>query len=67
MLKLPHALHGVASPTNGVVVTKRFFKDLKDDQKIQSTVADVLDCSNLNYHEMHKFEEIVGGALGFPR
>jgi mRNA-degrading endonuclease RelE of RelBE toxin-antitoxin system len=49
----------------GVVVTKRFFKDLKDDQKIQSTVVDVLDCSNLNYHELHKFEEIVGGALVF--
>ncbi len=50
---------------SAVVVTKRFFKDFKDDKTAQAVVADVLDCSNVDYSEMHKFEAIVGEALVF--
>ncbi len=49
----------------GVVVTKRFFKDFKDDAKAKSAVAEILDCSNLDYYEMHKYETNVDGALIF--
>ncbi len=49
----------------GVVATKRYFKDFKDDEKAKAIIADVLDCSNLDYHEMHKYEINVGGSLVF--
>ena len=49
----------------GVVVTKHFFKDFKDDEKAKSTVTEILDCSNLDFYEMHKFEENVDGTLVF--
>lgn len=37
-----------------VVVTKLFFKYLKDDEKAKSIVSDVLDCFNADF-ELHKF------------
>ncbi len=49
----------------GVVVTKHFFRDFKDDAKANAAVTDILDCSNLDFYEMHKFEKNVDGALIF--
>jgi len=49
----------------GVVVAKRFFKDLKDEEKTKSIVRDILDCSNADFYELHKFEKHVGGCMVF--
>jgi mRNA-degrading endonuclease RelE of RelBE toxin-antitoxin system len=46
-------------------VTKRFFKDLKDSNEAQSIVKDVLDCSNMDFYELHKFEEHIDGNMIF--
>jgi mRNA-degrading endonuclease RelE of RelBE toxin-antitoxin system len=48
-----------------VIVTKRFFKDLKDEEKAKEIVKDVLDCSNADFYELHKFEEHVAGCMVF--
>jgi len=48
-----------------VVVSRRFFKDLKDAEKVKSIVKDVLECSSINFNELHKFEENVNGNLVF--
>jgi len=48
-----------------IVVTKRFFKDLKDEEKAKAIVKDVLDCSNADFNELHKFEEHVAGCMIF--
>jgi mRNA-degrading endonuclease RelE of RelBE toxin-antitoxin system len=48
-----------------VVVTKRFFKDLKDDEIAKAIVRDVLDCSNADFNELHKFEEHIDGCMIF--
>ena len=49
----------------GVVVTKRFFKDVKDAEKAKALVRDVLDCSNADFNELHKFEAHVSGCIIF--
>lgn len=49
----------------GVVVTKRFLKDLKDEEKAKTIVRDVLDCSNADFYELHKFEKHVAGCMVF--
>ncbi len=48
-----------------VVVTKHFLKDLKDLEEAKSIVRDVLDCSNADFYELHKFEEHVNGSMIF--
>jgi mRNA-degrading endonuclease RelE of RelBE toxin-antitoxin system len=48
-----------------VVVTKRFFKDLKDGEKAKAIVRGILDCSNADFNELHKFEEHVNGYMIF--
>ncbi len=48
-----------------VVITKRFLKDYKDSLKASQTVSEILDCSNLDYYEMHKFEANIDGTLVF--
>lgn len=48
-----------------VVVTKRFFKDLKDAEIAKALVRDILDCSNADFSELHKFEEHVNGCMIF--
>jgi mRNA-degrading endonuclease RelE of RelBE toxin-antitoxin system len=48
-----------------VVVTKRFCKDLKDEEVAKAFVRDVLDCSNADFNELHKFEEHVNGYMIF--
>jgi mRNA-degrading endonuclease RelE of RelBE toxin-antitoxin system len=49
----------------GVVVSKHFIKDLKDQEKITSIIQDILDCSSSNFIELHKFEEHINGNLVF--
>jgi hypothetical protein len=49
----------------GVVVTKRFVHDLKDEAKANLAVAEILDCGNLDYYEMHKYETNIHGTLIF--
>jgi mRNA-degrading endonuclease RelE of RelBE toxin-antitoxin system len=46
-----------------VVVTKRFFKDLKDPEEAKSIVRDVLACSSIDFNELHKFEEHMSGNM----
>jgi mRNA-degrading endonuclease RelE of RelBE toxin-antitoxin system len=48
-----------------VVVTKRFFRDLKDEEKAKTFIQGVLDCSNADFNELHKFEEHVNGCMIF--
>jgi hypothetical protein len=48
-----------------VIVTKHFVRDLKNKEEADSVVKDILDCSNLEFTEMHKFEEHIGGNLVF--
>jgi mRNA-degrading endonuclease RelE of RelBE toxin-antitoxin system len=48
-----------------VIVTKHFLKDLKDEEEVKSIVKDVLDCSNVDFTELHKFEESVDGNMIF--
>lgn len=48
-----------------VVISKHFFRDLKDKEEVGSIVKDVLDCSNADFVELHKFEENVDGNLIF--
>jgi mRNA-degrading endonuclease RelE of RelBE toxin-antitoxin system len=48
-----------------VVVSKHFTRDLKSKETVTSIVNDVLDCSNLEFNELHKFEENVDGNLIF--
>ena len=47
------------------VVTKRFMKDLKNEEEAKTIVKEVLDCSNVDYYELHKFEENIDGYLIF--
>lgn len=48
-----------------VVITKHFKKDLKNEEKINSLIRNILDCSHLEFNELHKFEENVNGILIF--
>ena len=47
------------------VVSRHFVKDLKDEEEVKSIVNDVLDCSNIDFYELHKFEENIDGNLVF--
>ena len=48
-----------------VIVTKRFFRDLKDEERAKAIVSAILDCSNADFSELHKFEEHVNGCMIF--
>jgi mRNA-degrading endonuclease RelE of RelBE toxin-antitoxin system len=49
-----------------VLIHKHFIRDLKRDQKkINSIVKSVLDCSHLEFHELHKFEKNIDGKMIF--
>lgn len=48
------------------IVHKMFFRDLrKDENRVDSVVRMILDCANLEFHELHKFEKNVDGNLVF--
>jgi hypothetical protein len=49
----------------GVLVTKRFLKDLRETGESEAIVDEVLDCSETSFTELHKFEENVDGNLVF--
>lgn len=48
-----------------VVVSKHFIRDLKDEENINSIIKNILDCSHLEFNELHKFEENINGNLIF--
>jgi hypothetical protein len=48
------------------LIHKKFFKDLgKDEKKVDRIVKMILDCSNLEFYELHKFEKNIAGNLLF--
>jgi mRNA-degrading endonuclease RelE of RelBE toxin-antitoxin system len=49
----------------GIVVTRRFLKDLRDEEKAKAIVQNVLDCSSVDFYELHKFEKHVDGCMIF--
>jgi hypothetical protein len=48
-----------------LVVSRRFLRDLRDKGEADSIVTGVLDCSGVDFNELHKFEEDIGGNLVF--
>jgi len=48
-----------------VAISKRFVKDLKDQETASSIIRNILDCAHLEFHELHKFERNVNGNLIF--
>jgi len=48
-----------------IVVSKHFKRDLKDKERINSIIKNILDCSNLEFTELHKFEENIEGNMIF--
>ncbi len=48
-----------------IVVSKRFLKDLGSEDETRLLVRDILDCSNADFTELHKFEENVDGNMIF--
>jgi mRNA-degrading endonuclease RelE of RelBE toxin-antitoxin system len=55
----------VRSLIKAAVVSRHFIKDLKDEEEMNSIVKDILDCSNVAFFELHKFEENINGNLIF--
>ena len=48
-----------------VIVTKHFARDLKNKEEANLIVKGILDCSNLEFSELHRFEENIDGNLIF--
>jgi mRNA-degrading endonuclease RelE of RelBE toxin-antitoxin system len=48
-----------------ILVTKRFTKDVKDGRNLRSIISDIVDCSSLDFDELHKFEKSINGYLIF--
>jgi mRNA-degrading endonuclease RelE of RelBE toxin-antitoxin system len=48
-----------------IVISKHFIRDLKDEEEISSIIKNILDCSHLEFNELHKFEENLNGNLIF--
>ena len=48
-----------------VTISKHFKRDLKDKERINSIIKNILDCSNLEFTELHKFEENIEGNMIF--
>ena len=55
----------VRSHLTGVIVTKRFLRDLKEADEPKSIVNAVLDCSSMDFSELHKFEQHIDGSMIF--
>ena len=47
------------------LVSNHFRRDMKDRNRIESTIRNVLDCTSLEFNELHKFEKKVNGNLIF--
>ena len=50
---------------NGIIVSKHFIRDLKNEEEVNSIIQKILDCSHLEFTELHKFEENINGNLVF--
>jgi hypothetical protein len=48
-----------------IVVSRHFARDLKNEKEMNSIIKEVLDCSDLGFTELHKFEENIDGNLVF--
>lgn len=48
-----------------IAVSKHFVRDLKNEGTMDSIVKGILDCSNLDFSELHKFEENTDGNMIF--
>jgi hypothetical protein len=48
-----------------VAMTTHFKRDLKDESEITLIIDDILDCSHMEFHELHKFQKSVEGNLIF--
>jgi hypothetical protein len=48
-----------------IVVSRHFAGDLKNEKEMNSIIKEVLDCSDLAFTELHKFEENIDGNLVF--
>ncbi len=48
-----------------VIISHHFKKDLKDEKVISQIVQTILDCNHIAFHELHKFEEDIGGNFIF--
>lgn len=48
-----------------VAITTHFMRDLKDESEITSIIDNILDCSHMEFHELHKFQKNVKGNLIF--
>ncbi|MFH1229767.1 MAG: hypothetical protein V1678_05085 [Candidatus Aenigmatarchaeota archaeon] len=44
-----------------VILSKHFSRDMKDEEKTESLIREVLDCSQIESNELHKFEEKISG------
>ena len=49
----------------GIVVSRHFARDLKNEKEMNSIIKDILGCSDLEFTELHKFEENIDGNLVF--
>ena len=48
-----------------VIVSKHFKRDMKDENEIELIIKKILDCSHMEFHELHKFEENIDDNLIF--
>ena len=49
----------------GIVVTRQFSKDFRSPQEAEANVAAIMECSNVDFYEMHKLEANIDGNLIF--
>jgi hypothetical protein len=49
----------------GAVISKHFSRDIGDRKAAESIVGNILDCSGVDFVELHKFEMIVDGNMIF--
>jgi mRNA-degrading endonuclease RelE of RelBE toxin-antitoxin system len=47
------------------IASKRFQRDVKDEEEVNSIINSILDCAHIDFTELHKFEENVGKAALF--
>ena len=48
-----------------VIISKHFKRDMKDEKEEESIIKKILDCSHMEFHELHKFEENIEDNLIF--
>lgn len=48
-----------------VIVSRHFARDFKNEKEMDYMIKGILDCSDLEFTELHKFEENINGNLVF--